>query len=90
MTETELFRIKPVEWEYAAEKYAQRFWADTLSGRYTVENRFNQGWHWFLDVGYTKTSTPRSCASPEEGKQLAEAHWQEYIKQALIPVETSQ
>lgn len=93
---SDLFRIKPLEWEwfettFSAVPYTVRgykashpmfsacVWEVVLS-----DGRI-QPWHY--RVSSNAIDTP--CASPEEGKQLAEAHWREYIKQALVPVETN-
>lgn len=82
-TEAKLFKIKPVKWKqfstdssYGARTpfgFARIYWPFGGSG---LVLRFD----WDRDASYP-------CASPEAGKQLAEAHWQQYIKQALIEVE---
>ena len=96
--QAELFRIKPLEWEWFEEPvcagaphlaqgyrtkqghvyYARVYRSQIAEGGWSI-------WRWYSTVDY---SNP--CASPEEGKQLAEQHWQEYIKQALVPVEMSE
>lgn len=82
---TELFTIKPLEWEDAGK---DRYEACPLFNvRFVLRRReSNRGWEWRTINGTYFTH----CASPEEGKQLAEQHWRDYIAQALVPVETEQ
>lgn len=77
--------IKPLEWERVDK--GNPFWiAKPLS-----DVQYQVGWvggdlpiRW-LKVGVREADG--RCASPEEGKQLAEQHWKNYIQQALEPVE---
>lgn len=84
MTETELFRIKPLEWElYEDGRWMGRV-PDIINSHFYVR-RFPSGqWTWWHPPSM---SDRLPCTSPEEGKQLAEAHWREYIKQALTEVD---
>ena len=84
-TEAKLFRIKPLEWEQQAPTQfcSHESWTVSVCGvQYLVAQNFKGEIWWQSNI-----SGPVFCASPEEGKQLAEAHWNEYIKQALIEVE---
>lgn len=89
-TDKELFRIKPLEWkdQPANEQHDGGYRADTILGFYEVYQRDGR-WAWFGKRA-DRPHFPKRCASPEEGKQLAEQHWNEYIKQALEPVETNE
>ena len=93
-TDKELFRIKPLEWKWfddtldgvlKARGFKARF-GTCFVGLVFQEERPNPEkwsvWHWMPKEGGTHI-----CASPEEGKQLAEQHWREYIKQALVEVQ---
>lgn len=85
----ELFTILPLEWEW--------FEALTFRGfRATAINKYvfnvtqmrglpTEAWPERWGVQVDGELVGRS-ASPEEGKQLAEQHWREYIKQALEPM----
>ena len=84
---TDLFRIKPLEWERV--NRSNPFWI----ARPLPDIQYQVGWvggdlpiRW-LKVGVRDADG--RCASPEEGKQLAEQHWRDYIMQALVPVEES-
>lgn len=82
----ELFRIKPLEWEAMIDNgVGPGFRA--IAGSHII-SVFKWPWKdtWMWTAG-DKSCQP--CASPEEGKELAEAHWQSYIKQALVAVERS-
>ena len=92
---TELFRIKPLEWEWFDNSYERGHKAHVpfLTYDILVYQKFDDDikeWltPWFVSLD--SNSLAGYLASPEEGKQLAEQHWQEYVKQALIPVETQQ
>lgn len=80
-TETKLFRIKPLEWQDYLDGDVV---AVVFGGHYRMSG---MQWYWCALNGHFSEHV---CASPEEGKQLAEQHWQEYIRQALIPVETNE
>lgn len=85
--ESALFRIKPLEWRWFDDKHS-RGWRvanntlfDSEVYQYKeLDGEWVERWRYYTshvdDTDY--------CASPEEGKQLAEQHWQAYIKQALI------
>lgn len=84
---TELFRIKPLEWE------SKTSHSQTIGPSFTavVGDRIISVFKWPWEKSWMWTAGDKSCqpcTSPEEGKQLAEQHWQEYVKQALVPVET--
>lgn len=79
----QLFRIKPLEWEPIETRWAHGFRTTGLAGRQMLVARNTEG-RWYV-MGSSMEAV--FCASPEEGKQLAEAHWRAYIAQALIPVE---
>lgn len=74
---TELFRIKPLEWQDYLDGMIV---AVVFCGHYKVSGT---QWYWFAPNGNFSENT---CSSPEEGKQLAEQHWREYVRQALIEV----
>ncbi|HKR59946.1 MAG TPA: hypothetical protein VJS64_09425 [Pyrinomonadaceae bacterium] len=89
---TNLYTIKPLEWEWFEFVGARTQGYRAQAGeRVYVVYRFNAGisggealwtgWRW----GIT-TRQMHDCASPEEGKQLAEEHWQAYIQQGLVRV----
>lgn len=92
-----LFRIKPLEWEWF-EVFAfapRRGWK--TKGIFIVEVseeifEHRAGiWHGNGKVfAYFSVHHGVACCSFEAGKQLAEHHWQEYIKQALLPAEPQQ
>lgn len=82
----ELFTIKPLVWERApSRRFARTFHTSSpLPGiRYSVGCNKNE--QWWCQSGLFD---PILCGSPEEGKQLAETHWREYISQALERVPT--
>lgn len=89
-TDKEVFRIKPLEWRPSFGAKDEGCFAQTpfRASYYQVYRTIEGGWAWFLSTDPTNAYHP--CASPEEGKQIAEQHWQEYIKQALVPVESQQ
>lgn len=93
----ELFTIKPLEWEWFQLPMRRGWRAPTVGDNYAEVCQFRQGsaftlvevenvswtpWEW--NNGYDQELRP--CASPEEGKRLAEEHWREYVKQVLVPV----
>lgn len=80
---TELFRIKPLEWEDGSNPILI---SNPLPDIEYRVGGIGYAAAWWNSV--TKSTIP--CASPEEGKQLAERHWRDYIAQALEPVETEQ
>lgn len=81
---TEVFTIKPLEWEpLFGDSGGGAFARNPLKPtKYYQVHKIGRSWAWrspdTIDFG---------CASPEEGKRLAEEHWQSYVKQALVPVE---
>lgn len=84
---TELFRIKPLEWESKT--------SQTTGPSFTamVGDRVISVFKWPWKKSWMWTAGDRSCqpcASPEEGKRLAEQYWREYVTQALVPVETNE
>lgn len=82
---TELFRIKPLEWEPSFGSFGGGVFARNPMEptRYYQVHKMGRSWAW-----RSSDTIDHGCASPEEGKQLAEAHWREYVTQALVPVET--
>lgn len=94
---TELFTIKPLEWEW----YERPVCKDAP---HKEQGYIARCGHWYFGVYRTELADggwspwrkfsnlyySDTCASPEEGKRLAEAHWREYIKQALTPVTNDQ
>lgn len=83
---SELFTIKPLEWE---DKRGNPMWiAEPLPGiRYEVGWIGNSAFAWCAKASGQQIEC---VMSPEEGKRLAETHWQEYIKQALTAVTNDQ
>lgn len=87
---SDLFRIKPLEWEWAetpirrgfvSQRKGFSFYAFVFqSGR---DGEWSEGWCLDVFTDGEHELDARLCASPEEGKQLAQQHWQAYIKQAL-------
>lgn len=90
---SDLFRIRPLEWEWfeTFNVRGYRVWVE-VAGKWlkvfqtfdSLNNCWRDGWALALPVG---TNPPDCAASPEDGKQIAEQHWRNYISQALIPVE---
>lgn len=84
----EVFRIKPLKWEWYEERHTRGWRVSTVGFEADVwqwtdlHGEWSSQWRY-----YTNEVSDTDCASPEEGKQLAEQHWQEWIKQALVPVE---
>ena len=77
---------KPLEWEEKEDRWSHGYRSvEQLSVGYIVV--LNQNNQWYVQG---TAMAAKFCASPEEGKQLAEQHWQEYIKQALVAVEKQQ
>lgn len=85
--------VKPLEWVWfdgtldgvlKAQGYMAKtpvFYAVVFQEERPNPDKWSE-WRWYA----TNTlNTP--CASPEEGKQLAEQHWRAYIKQALVEVQ---
>lgn len=99
MTETELFRIKPLEWAdhsndmrglYVSQIAAPLADFRIYRGRRRCEHEHCESeahqwdsWRLYYTLG-SDDQDDEHCTSPEEGRQLAEAHWREYIKQALL------
>lgn len=82
-TDKELFMIKPLEWVWREMVFSHAHVATPILGFSALVAVNKKGeWYW-----QTSTSAGNYCASPEEGKQLAESHWNEYIKQALVEVQ---
>lgn len=78
---TELFRIKPLEWTWREMAFSHAYITEPCLGfSALVALNKKEEWYW-----QTSNSSGNYCASPEEGKQLAEQHWQEYLSSALIP-----
>lgn len=93
-TDKEVFRIKPLEWKwieqtFAAVPYTVRAWnaSNKLFSASVWEVVLSDGRLQPWQVRTSADSLAKPCASAEEGKQLAEAHWNEYIKQALVEVQ---
>lgn len=82
---TQLFRIKPLEWERI--NRGNPFWIT----KPLPNVQYQVGWvGGDLPIRWLKVDVREAdgrCASPEEGKQLAEQHWRAYIKQALVEVQ---
>ena len=71
---TELFTIKPLEWEWTG-----RYWlASTHAFNYVVKG------HLTIYNKLQDEFSQKSCVSPEEGKRLANEHWETWIQQGLI------
>ena len=89
-TEAKLFRIKPLEWRHHRYDYQEFYAARGFLGEYLIVRWFDLNKHewgeWKLKLQHEQGAYA-AIASPEAGKQIAEQHWQEYIKQALIEVE---
>lgn len=81
-TDKELFRIKPLEWKWLTINDIRFLNADSPVGD------LNWRIYQLTDTWHLNPSgrSGIDCTSPEEGKQLAEKHWQDYIKQALVEV----
>lgn len=89
-----VFRIKPLEWEWfddtldgvlKARGYRTSngvFYAVIFQQETSCKNAPWSDWQW-----YSTNTLSTGCASPEEGKQLAEQYWNAYIKQALVEVQ---
>lgn len=91
VTRTEVFTIKPLEWEWFNNSYERGYKAHVpfLAYDILVYQKFDDDikeWltPWF--VSFDSQSLAGYLTSPEEGKQLAEQHWREYVKQALVPM----
>lgn len=93
----DLFRIKPLAWEFKEEYALRKYEAGCAIGgvyrvlewrqRYMDHLPWSGNWNCITPEQTGGISIP--CASPEEGKQLAEKHWRAFIEQALIPAEES-
>lgn len=75
----DVFTIKPLKWEQVESRYSQGYTAETKLG-FRAFVALNHNSQWYCQ---TNGKDAAFCASPEEGKALAEARWQEYIKQGL-------
>jgi len=77
---TDLFTLRPLEWEWRIINDVGLWCADAPIGNLTWRlYELTTGWE--LNPS-GKSSVP--VASPDEGKQLAEQHWQEWMKQGLV------
>ena len=74
-----VFTIKPLEWEHSNDALSEDYIARTSRYQFSVWKALHIS-HWQVT---TVLVGCQPCASPEEGKALAEKHWQEYIKQGL-------
>lgn len=80
------FTFKPFEWSNNA---WDCWYANAAAGSYAVEQRENGSWFWrycwdeYYDEGH------HDCESLEDGQQKAEAHFQERVKEFLVPAETA-
>jgi hypothetical protein len=74
------FTIKPLEWaQREPTRFAENVYiSEPLRVNYTIARNTGGHWHWQSSV-----SDPVLVDSLEEGKRLAEKHWQEYISTAL-------
>jgi len=84
---TDLFTIKPLVWEWFEDAGMQGYTATgSISEAYVyrrrISGRWPASWKW---VTRDAPDVVNECASPEEGKELAEAHWQAYMRQGLVP-----
>ena len=85
----EVFTIPPLQWEwfeveYDSCGYKALPFPDTNYFVYQpwgTAGRLGATWWWCRNRNAT-----HSCPSPKEGKALAEAHWQSYLKQGLEKV----
>ena len=75
----EVFTIKPLRWEQVGESIV----AKTMRYDYQVYQLRSGQWVWDVWADNLRQDDGEHCASPEEGKALAEAHWQSYLKQGL-------
>jgi len=80
------YTIKPLEWEGEIKEEFDYMGASTPFGRYgitlTEEGGFT--WGYCFDEYYDEGDFP--CDSIEEGKRLAEEHWQKRLAGALEEV----
>lgn len=82
MKGSDVFKIKPLEWERGKDG----IWFAELPhhmGMYFVRSSKPLMWQFSCYINEDEDELG-PCTSSEEGKQLAEAHWNEYIKQALV------
>ena len=92
---SDTYQITPLEWEFSGSDYHETWSAGTTFAELTV-NRIRvavedgspwAGWKWsycfdeYHDEGY------QECESPEEGKRLAEEHWQKRLREGLTQVQ---
>lgn len=87
---SEAYTIKPLVWEVDGKENGQDYWfSNTGLCEYCVYySTSHAGWR-FMPSGSRfpmKDCFPSAAAA----KFTAEAHWQERIKQALVPVEVKQ
>lgn len=81
---TELFTIPALKWEWFEETEIHGWRAEICGFGAMVYQELLRGVP--PDWTVLASSQPTEFrASPEEGKQLAEKHWREYVKQALKP-----
>lgn len=90
---SEMYTIKPLEWGFSEhsddEPPSYRVDVDDQNGYYDVWYSTIEGsWMWW--GGGTVDTDKNFAESDDAAKLAAEAHWQERIKQALVPVEVKQ
>lgn len=71
------YRIAPLKWSLLP---WGEWRAGCIRGVYSVSRH-----EWYLGERYN-AEFYLPCSSVKDGKAQAEAHWREYIEQALIPV----
>jgi len=83
---TELFTIKPLEWEWFEDQVLRTRGYKTLQGHtfYQFQSPVDDAWSRWRWTTHMADKI-EDCASPEAGKALAEEHWREYVKQGLMP-----
>ena len=79
------YTIKPLAWRHYRYDYQELYSARAGNGEYAVVRYCQHGvWGDWKVKPFAASSFMAECASPEAGKQLAEQHWREYMKQGLI------
>lgn len=84
-----VYRIKPLVWEgRPRDKFGDEYYrASVPFGSFSVQHTPERGWRWeyCFDEYYDEDSN--ECDGLEDGKALAQSHWESRIKQALEEVE---
>lgn len=84
-----VYVIPPLSWE-RCEELPTWLVAKTPFGEYIVR-RFQGNWLWVYRASLDpwNQTAEKQCASLEEGKALAQAHWENELKRALVEVSSS-